>query len=234
MTMPPGWPPPGPPPGWQPGPPPGWPPQPPPKRGSKTNLVIGLVAGAVALVIVVVFVAIVTTTVSEDPGPVTDEQRAANAKVAQTTSEFETVCERGSIANAAAYRKPYTFVTFSESGTGMWHEMSLMKLDQNASPVPTSVNLVACLAVKPGSEVRSGSCEFRSNGRDVEVDRYAVEYELRVHEARSGRLVTSLGTVKGPATSCPVVEYFGSGDRKIYGDPDDVVVTQKLEAFAAG
>jgi hypothetical protein len=179
-------------------------------------------------------VVVVNKVGSEEDGPVSDEERAANARTAQFTADYDVVCERGSVANAADYAKPYTIVAFSEAGRDRWHQVSVDAPYAGTDMSPSSINVVACLSRKPGTEVRSGSCEFRSGDRDVEVDHYAVEYDLQMHEAKTGSLITSLGTVKGPASDCPTLVYFGGDEPKIYGAPDPAVVATKLAGFATG
>ncbi|MGA5462204.1 hypothetical protein [Mycobacterium sp. NPDC050041] len=261
---PPGWPPPQGPPQWGPpqGPPPGGPPpwgpaqgQPqwgaspphwPPPQGQpwapptaprppskNTGLIVGLVAAAVVVVVVVVLGLLVVRSGSDE---VSDEQRLANATTATDASDFNVVCEDGSVSNAAAYRKPYTIAAFRQT-TGLigrdviWTGVTLEGSYAADDAKWSEINAVACVSRVAGSEVKSGTCEFD----DGEVaDHYAVEYEITVHEAKSGRAVENLGTVNGPATDCPFMATVESDDPRIYGSPDPAAVDAELAEFAAG
>jgi hypothetical protein len=186
-------------------------------------------------VVVVVVVVLGVVIVGSGSDGVSDEQRAANATTATDASDFDVVCGEGSVSNAAAYREPYTIVAFRQSTgmfgddtwTGVTLEGSYAAEDENWS----AINAVACVTRVAGTEVRSGTCEFD----DGEVaDHYAVEYEINVHEAKSGRAVENLGTVNGPATDCPFMATVESDDPRIYGSPDAAAVDAKLAEFAAG
>ncbi|MGE2717169.1 hypothetical protein ACQI4L_24195 [Mycolicibacterium litorale] len=226
-----GWPPQGPPPQW--GPPQG-PPWPPPRPPSNNSLVIVLAVAAVVVVLLSVAALVVVGVGADDEdGPATEEQRAANARTASSASEYDIVCGTGSVANAAEYRKPYKIVAFYEDHGDHWDELSLAPPYSTADKTPSSINVVACLSRKPGTEVKSGSCEFRSGGDDISVDHFAVEYEIELHEAKTGRTITSLGTVKGPADHCPFLEFFSGDDPKVYGAPDENAVAAKLAGFIA-
>ncbi|MDO3640024.1 hypothetical protein, partial [Mycolicibacterium arseniciresistens] len=222
-------------------PPPHWPPPqgqpwaPPtaPRPPSKnTGLIIGLVAAAVVVVVVVVLGLLVVRSGSDE---VSDEQRAANATTATGASDFDVVCGDGSVSNAAAYREPYTIAAFRQT-TGMFggEDWTTVTLEGSYSADDkrwSTINAVACVTRVEGTEVKSGTCEFD----DGEVaDHYAVEYEITVHEAKSGRVVENLGTVNGPATDCPFMATVESDDPRIYGSPDTAAVDAKLAEFAAG
>jgi hypothetical protein len=171
------------------------------------------------------------TAVSHD-GPVPDEQRASNAKIAAVTSDFDVVCSRGSVTNAAVYAKPYKIIAFHQAaGPARWQAITLdprarYVADPNAL---SAINVVACLSRKPGTEVRSGRCDFESGGVRVSVDRYAVEYTIDLHEAKTGMPIKSLGTVKSAVTDCPMIDL---GSSKLYEMPDTAAVEEKLAAFA--
>lgn len=261
---PPGWPPPQGPPQWGPpqGPPPGgppqWgPPQGPPQWGSppphwpppqghpwgppsaprppskNTGPIIGLVAAVVVVVVVVVLGVVI---VGSGSAGVSDEQRAANATTATDVSDFDVVCGEGSVSNAAAYQEPYTIVAFRQTtglfgGDDTWTGVTLEGSYAADDEKWSAINAVACVSRVDGTEVKSGTCEFD----DGEVaDHYAVDYEITVHEAKSGRVVENLGTVNGPATDCPFMATVESDDPRVYGSPDAAAVDAKLAEFAAG
>lgn len=167
-----------------------------------------------------------------EPRIVSDEERAANVRRAQFIVEFADVCEAGAISNAADFEKPYRVVAFTERyDGGEYSELTMYGAPDfvvQDSFAVSSVNVVACFTRKRGTEVRSGSCEFDSGN---EVPRFAVEYDMVVHEAKSGKVIEDLGTVRGPANDCPMLALFNKGSPKIYGSPDKDEVIEKLAGF---
>jgi hypothetical protein len=236
------------PPPWQ-GPPPypppqqSWPPlqQPwrsPPKKGLNTGLVVAL--AIVGVVVLMVFAAVVVW-VAKTPGlggPVSDARRASNTRTAQSISDFSAVCKDGSIDNSAPYRKPYKIASFNE-GEGLfgksWDHISpKSKAEYNADEANfTTTNVVACLSRKHGSENMVKKCDYDSGGQNVTVDYYAVDYDIELREARTGKLIERLGTVGGPAVDCPFLATYSSKERKIYGNPDGAALQAKLAQFVA-
>lgn len=251
---PPGWPPPRPPypgqqyppqqPHWQqaphgqyPGQPP-WPgyPPPPPRKSNTRTVLIAVFAALGVLIVLGVGARVVLK--SDDDGSrreVTAEERLANAKKASTAADYDVVCGSGSVSNAGEYEKPYTVVAFYESNRpDSWSNVDVSGTAFGADYTQaTGINVVACLTRKAGTEVQSGSCEYNSNGKKVDVDRYATEYEVVVHEAKSGKVIENLGTVKGPADGCPVLAFFDSNKPRIYGAPDDDAVKDLLADWAS-
>ncbi|MCT7661351.1 hypothetical protein [Mycobacterium deserti] len=217
--------------------PPTGPPTPPPSKN--TGLLIGIGA-AVALIVVFVLAFVVPNILGSESSnggsDVSDEQRAANATTAASLSDFDVVCGTGSVSNAAPYEKPYSIAAFHQ-GTAE-NDWDAVTLDNQADYVAdrsnlTSINVVACLTRKDGTEVKSGTCEFGSGGEQVAADHYAVEYDLELREAKTGKAITNLGTVNGPATRCPFIAYFDENDPEIFGSPDPAAVEDKLAEFAA-
>lgn len=213
-------------------------PWPPPKKNN-AGLFLGIGATVVALTALVglAFVGnhLVRSQSQAERGVVSDEQRAANAKTAQYLTDFDVVCGAGSVSNAAEYQKPYKVAAFYQgSGNNSWHTVSLpTRAPYTGDPEALStINTVACLRRKDGTEVKSGTCKFESGGKTVNVDHYAVEYDVELHQAKSGKLLKTLGAVKGPATDCPFLVFFNGRERKVYGNPDVGAVAVKLSEFA--
>ncbi|ORA36272.1 hypothetical protein BST13_12030 [Mycobacterium aquaticum] len=207
---------------------------PPPKK-SRAFTVFLAIAGALGLLLVAGFV---VSAVNSEPkrGPAGDDQRAANAKTAKYESDFETVCGNGSVSNAAAYAKPYKIIAFSQGDRpDSWDSVTLTAPVgyRSSADSLSSINAVACLSRKAGTEVKSMTCEFDSGGDTVKADYYAVEYDIDLYEAKTGKSITSLGSVKGPATSCPFLATFSKSSPKVYASPDDAAVDAKLAEFAA-
>jgi hypothetical protein len=216
-------------------PPPYWPPQgqpwqqpPPYPRPPKSNhnVLIGVIA---AVVIIGAFLAVIVIGSGWPGDSASPEQRKANARTAQTAADFGVVCGSGSVRNAADYRQPYVAAAFHEGDRPhSWEQVSLPGGDLKPAG---SINVVACLSRKSGTEVKSKTCTFQSAGKDVEADFYAVEYDLQLHQAKTGELIRSLGTVNGPANRCPLMAWFSEMSPKVYADPDPVAVAAKLAAF---
>lgn len=172
-----------------------------------------------------------------DRRDVSAQERADNATAARFPTDFRSVCDDGSVSNAAEYAEPYRILAFEQGyGRDFFGTFALGQgLTSNADwSAVESVNVVACLYRKADTEVQTGTCELESGGKNRTLDHYAVDYELVVFEARTGSKIRSLGTVRGPATECPVAEFFDEQSRKIYGSADQSAVEAKLEEFAGG
>lgn len=154
-------------------------------------------------------------------------------RVAQSAHDFSDACDNDHITNAAEYGKPYNVAAFFK-GLGlvdeMWFSVSGNKWAESGDP--TKINVVACLERKKGSEVKSLSCVDDDDGNPVTVDYYSVEYEITFREAKTGKVITSGGTVSGTAERCGRLLYYESRSRKAYADPDDDAVQAAVDAFA--
>ncbi|HEY1085211.1 MAG TPA: hypothetical protein VGE34_00610 [Candidatus Saccharimonadales bacterium] len=229
-------------------------PNPAPTPSSNKGLIIGLVVGGVVLLLVVVgiILAIVLSNKGSDTSKNSDTQktsdqedqpetsddslREANGETAKYLSNFDAVCENGSIANAATFTKPYKVVAFSKNSTS--RSFSQVTLAYKATYAADykkfeDVNVVACLDEKAGSAVKSKTCDFKSDGKTISLDYYAVKYTLTLREAKTGKLIKTLADINGPATSCPFFVTYDKSNPKYYARPDSDAVDAALKAFAA-
>jgi hypothetical protein len=209
----------------------------------KTKVVL-IVVLAVAAVIVLVPVALVGFFLIQDIAREGLDGRGG-VKKANSLSDFDVVCDRGSISNAATYGKPYKIAAFAPNeppnmpnfatSADHWRELTLdSRADYRVSPDGfQSANVVACLSHKAGTEVKSRTCNFETDaGENVTVDYYSVQYDIELREARTGKRIEQLGTVDGPATSCPFLVWVATRDPKMYAEPDPAAVNAKLAEFA--
>jgi hypothetical protein len=212
------------------------PPGGPPPKKSRAFTVFLAIVGIIGVGLVAVFVGSSLMDSGAKRGSAGNDQRAANAKTATYESDFETVCGNGSVSNAAAYAKPYKIIAFSQGDRpDSWDSVTLTDAVgyRSTSDSLSSINAVACLSRKADTEVKSKTCEFDSGGDTVKADYYAVEYDIDLYEAKTGKSITSLGSVNGPATSCPFLATFSKSSPKVYASPDDAAVDAKLAEFAA-
>ena len=214
---------------------------------SNKNLIIGVVVAAVVALLIIagVVVAIAMSGNKSDNKNTNDNTtnqqdddalRSANAETANSLSDFDVVCDNGSISNAAAYEKPYKVTAFaSNSTTRSASTVSLpFGADYNADYKDyAATNIVACLAEKEGSAVKSKTCDFKSGGETVKLDFYALKYTLTLREAKTGKLIKELGEVNGPATTCPFFVSYSKDDPKYYARPDSDAVGMAIEKFIA-
>lgn len=166
---------------------------------------------------------------------VSDDLRAANAKTVSTLTQFNTVCDTGSVTNAANFEKPYKVAAFSKSSVNRsWGTVSLEYGAEYAADYDDyeATNVVACLSEIEGSATKSQTCDFKSGGENVSVDYYAVQYNLTVYEAKSGKKIQDLGSIGGPATSCPSFVTYNREDPKIHANPDRDAVSAAIAKFA--
>jgi hypothetical protein len=219
-----------------------YPPPYPPPAPRKTNRVLILVLSVVAIVVLVP-VAVIGFYVIQGIARDGLDGRGG-ARKAQSLSDFDVVCDRGSISNAATYGKPYKIAAFapdvrpspmSQVSSDHWTEVTLdSRADYRVSPENFgSVNVVACLTKKAGTEVKSRTCDFKTDaGENVTVDYYAVQYDIELREAKTGKGIEGLGTVDGSAARCPFLLWVNKRDRKMYAEPDHAAVDAKLAEFA--
>ncbi|OJZ65862.1 hypothetical protein BRW65_27460 [Mycobacterium paraffinicum] len=197
----------------------------------------------VAAIVVLVPAAIVGFFVIQDVARDGLDGRGGVQKATSVMS-FDVVCDRGSISNAAAYAKPYKILAFApneepnpmnELSNTHWNEVILdPRTDYAVNPNDfQSANAVACLTRKPGSEVKSRTCDLKmDSGERVTVDYYSVQYDVELREARTGRRIEQLGTVDGRVTGCPFLVWVKKRDPKVYAAPDAAAVDAKLAEFA--
>lgn len=172
----------------------------------------------------------------EDTTANDDKKRAANAKTAQYMSDLSTVCEVGSITNAADFTKPYKVAAFSKSAErNSWSAISLkynapytVKYDEF-----TQANVVACLSEKDDARVKTKTCDFKSGGEAVSIDYYATTYNVTLYEAKSGKKIKDAGTVNAPASTCPMFASYSKSDPKIIASPDTAAVDAVIAEFAS-
>lgn len=222
-----------------------------PTKSSNTGLIIGLIVGGVILLLVIVGIVLAVTlggkksdsnqrnegntssTSREEPSS-NDTLRSANAKVATSLSSFDAVCENGSISNAASYTKPYKVAAFSKNNTTRsFTSMSLPYSSEYTGKYSEheKVNIVACLEEKPGTAVKSKTCDIKSGDKAVKLDFYALKYTLALHEAKSGKLIKNLEDINAPATSCPMFIFYNKNDPKYYAKPDSAALDAAIKSF---
>lgn len=231
-----------------------------PSGNKKTGLIIGIIIAAVLLIGGGVTALVITlnnkdsksssqsSSKSDDSSKKKDDSksdsadnddklRSANATTAKYLTEFDAVCSTGSISNAADYTKPYKIVAFYGSPTrdDNWSQVSLpykatYKADYDKFE---TTNVVACLTPDKASAVKSKTCDFKSGSDNVSIDYYAVKYNVSLYEAKSGKKIKDLGTVNGPADTCPTFATYSKSDPKIYAKPDTASLDGLLAGFAA-
>jgi hypothetical protein len=218
-----------------------WPPPYPPPAPRKTNVVL-IVVLALAASVVLVPVALVGFFLIQDMARDGLDGRAGTTQ-ATSLSSFDAVCDGGSISNAAPYGKPYKIVAIApddepnpmnQLANHHWNEVALdPHADYRASPDDfQSTNVVACLSVKPGTDGKSLTCNLETDsGEHVAVDYYAVQYNIELREARTGKHIEQLGAV-GSATSCPILVWVNKREPKVRAEPDHAAVDAKLAEFA--
>lgn len=227
----------------------------PPKK--KTGLIIGIIAAIVILVAGVATVLALTLSGSDEKSNTSkkdssksssksekkeekvdeDKLRAANAKTATSLTQFNAVCDTGSISNAAAFAAPYKVVAFSKSEESRsWTSISLAYNADYATKYDdyASANVVVCVKEKPDTAVKANTCEMTVSGEKKQIDYYATTYTATAYEAKSGKKIADLGEINGPATTCP---YFASirdrNDPKLYASPDKDAVDAAIVKFIA-
>lgn len=155
------------------------------------------------------------------------------ATTAHSARDFSAVCENDSVTNAADYHKPYNIAAFYE-GLGIV-ETAWLPVEGNKwaqSETFSEINVVACLERKIGSEVKTTTCEDNDDGNTITIGYYSVEYDIEFREAKTGKVIKSMGPVSGTAGDCPFLATYDRNSRKMYAEPDSAAVAAKLAEFA--
>lgn len=171
---------------------------------------------------------------TSEQNEVPESVRIENSRTAGSVTEFNTICDVGSITNAADFAKPYKIAAFSQ--TNHDRTWTPVTLDSSAeysvsASEPESTNVIACLSEKEGSASKTNTCEFRSGGQGINVDYYSLEYNLALHEAKTGKKIKDLGVVKGTADECPTSAIFSPSNPQIYASPDSAEINSALSRF---
>ncbi|WP_186316114.1 hypothetical protein [Catellatospora sichuanensis] len=230
---------------------PGYAPQPPAK--SKKGLIIGIVAGVLVLLLILcgVGVALIANAADDDDpiSPTTPTRSSApgtsataappgnnNAITADSSSDFEDVCQGGSILNAAEYAAPASAKAYvfgnSPARPTSWSSKSL---DSRASYYAKSseyaqVSVVGCLAYVEGSEASGKKCDIKaSDGTKLTVDYMSSRYTLTFHNARTGEKIGDGGTVNAPANRCPSFLTYSKETLKSYASPDTASINAAVK-----
>lgn len=222
--------------------------QPPKKLG--TGAILGIVGGVLFVILLVVGIFVVANMLGKgntdkaatnDSSKTNDTKkddstlREANAVTAESMSDLGTVCQNGSVKNAAAFAKPYKFAVFDNNSVrGSWSNFSLSYNNESAVKYSdfAQANVIVCLDRDDSTAVKSTTCDFKTGGEAVTVDFYAVKYKTTLYEAQTGKKIKELAAVNGPASKCPSFVSYDKTNPKIYGDADKAELEANLAAFA--
>lgn len=217
---------------------------------TNTGLIIGIIIGAVVLLAgIVIAIVVAFSAISKDSSKNTgssssqqassdeEKRRAANTRVADGLSDFSAVCQTGAVSNAATYGAPYRVVALYHNSADLessWSTVALKyKSEYGVSYSEYAVvNAVACLTEQKGAAVKTMTCEFKSGDKVTAIDYYSTVYDVALYEAKSGKKVKDLGTVSGPANSCPYFTTYNKKDPKIVAQPDGDALDALIAAFA--
>ncbi|MFJ8580877.1 hypothetical protein [Micromonospora sp. NPDC093277] len=163
-----------------------------------------------------------------------------NAVAARTSSDFSSVCDGGSILNAAAYTeakgaKVYTFGNSPERPQS-WLSKSVGfdKAYYAKTADWAKVSVVGCLSFDEGSEGESRKCQYKErDGKSVTVDYVSLRYTLTLYVARTGEKIADGGRVNAPAARCPSFISYNKETMKAYGSPDIRTIELALDKFTA-
>lgn len=221
-----------------------------PEKKSKKGMIIAIILGVSFIVIIFIgiFIASVISNVSRIQKEATSTQTKSdstksntknNAITAKFASDYNAVCDGGSVLNAPAPVKPYLIETFftndASSGTS-WASINVGygEAYHPDSKNPVSANVVACLTQKKDSEAKSKVCNFEegADNKPISINYYSVEYELVYREAKTGKSIGSPIPINGPATTCPLFATYSKTDPRIFADPDKVALEVSHKALA--
>jgi hypothetical protein len=152
-------------------------------------------------------------------------------------SDFESVCQGATQSRATAYdkkaatHKAFYFETYQEdllnqSDTDLPADWTVQYSATDPTAF-TAIDLVGC-GVRTSSKLLKTCTGYKDNdGNDLgKVELYSAEYTLSVHEATTGKTLSST-TVSSDSADCPTFESFDEGEKvvKEYDNiPKDKVV----------
>lgn len=221
-----------------------------PEKKSKKGLIVGIIIGISVLFLI--FAGLFFILVSNSVSKIQDEADSTKAKsdtsksssqnnaiTAKFASDYDAVCDGGSVLNAPAPVKPYLIETFftndANSGTS-WTSVNVGygEAYHPDSKNPVSANVVACLTQKKDSEAKSKVCNFEegADNKPISINYYSVEYELIYREAKTGEAIGSPTPINGPATTCPLFASYSKTNPRIFADPDKVALEVSHKALA--
>lgn len=216
---------------------------------SKTGLIVGIVIAVVLFLVIggiaaFALISSASKSSTESSGSSSSKSsdskgaiKASTAVTAKYVSDYDAVCTGGSVANAAAFTKPYVVAAFynDDAKSDYWTDMSVGygKSYYADSDSVAKVNVVACLPVKTATQTKAKTCDFKGdNGGTVPIDYYSADYDMTYYEAKTGKKIKDGSAISGPASSCPFVASYSKDDPKIIANPDKNTVEAALDAFA--
>lgn len=218
--------------------------QPQPKK-SKKGLIIAIVVVVLLLLVGLIVAAVLLVSSATKTAKDIDNNNSSDTKVSSAStkavtakydSDFDIVCQGGSVTNAPTAVKPYKILTFANNSKDKesWSSVSAGYGESYYADSDSveSVGVVACLDMVKGSEAKTKTCDFESAGKVTTLDLYAVKYSLTYYEAKTGKVLSKGETVNGPATKCPYFVSYDKSDPKIYADPDKNAVELLHAQFA--
>lgn len=177
------------------------------------------------------------TNTKTDATPATTDEATANATVAKSLSDFDAVCNKGSISNAAAYNSNKTAVIYgfrNSPRTPDYWTPNAVGYGKSYYPGTdySKVSVVACLTYINDSPSVSKDCEYTdSNDKAVTVKYISTKYSLAFYEAKTGKLISEGEDINGPATSCPSFVSYDKSTNTAYASPDDNAVEAAFDTF---
>ena len=131
--------------------------------------------------------------------------------------DFADVCTALPIKTAKAYDKKagntsHTYLFYRENAQSQYMQRSMTlpkdwEVDwQNAA----DTQLVACVNAVKGE--KKDSCEFTIDGQGYTLELYDADYEVKLYEAQTGKLVTET-VLKLQAQKCPKYQMFNKGEK---------------------
>ncbi|WFE65960.1 hypothetical protein [Micromonospora sp. WMMD714] len=231
-------------------------------RGLVIGLIVGAVVLILALCGAGIGLALVgnddepdptpTPTAATNPGPGTDTSASPqpsdppteqpnnnnNAVTARYSSDLSSVCDGSPILNAATYSGPatakaYVFSNNPERPT-FWSS-KLVGSDKRyyaKSADFTTVSVVGCMSMVPGSEGAPKKCDYKaSDGKNVSVSYISSRYQLTFYAAKTAEKIGDGGTVNAPATRCPSFISYNKTTMKAYAAPDSGTIEAALDKF---
>lgn len=170
-----------------------------------------------------------------------EESSGNNAIVAAKASDFDVVCEGGTVSNALDFKaapKPYKVVIFTKyAERGDYYSFNSSAGYEQPFNVTydsdyAQIAAVACLDSIKGSEKKELDCEYQKDGQPVTVAYYSQKFKLTFRNAKDGKAIGQSSEINGPATRCPVFLSYDSATMSAYASEDDNAVAAAINKLS--
>lgn len=198
---------------------------------------IGMIVGLIIAIFLIIGIANNDSKSDTSNSSTSTSQSSDNSDISAVTADkvydMDKICNNNYyISNAGTYTKGSSKVAVFYNSTDSpdnYTELYPSKSSWDAE-FPSEVGLVACMIASEGASAGK-SCDYTSSGEKVSIPLYKTNYEVKIIEALTGKVVATekLTTNTG---ECPSYVSYDKSDPKVFEDPADDSVEGILTPYA--